>query len=157
MKTIVYFLSVCFLLSCQSPKEKIPAFGKDEVAREVREMLHNYHEDMTNEGLLSEFKYLDNSDEFFWVPPGYLSSINYDSVRIVIEGAVPGLSSVRYSWTTLDIYPLHNDIASFTGIVSGSIVDTAGIQTDVTLIESGTVIRRGDGWKLLNGQSRFLQ
>ena len=157
MKYISFFLFGCALISCDSSQQHDNQLDKDQIANEVKEMLHLYHEDMNNEGLLSEFKHLDNSDEFFWVPPGYLSSIDYDSVKTVIEGAAPGLSSVNYSWSSLKIFPLHQDIASFTGIVSGMIIDTSGTQTDVTLIESGTVIRRDDGWKLLNGQSRFLQ
>jgi hypothetical protein len=157
MKPILCIFSGWLLFSCNITQENIPTLDKDQLTSEVIEMLENYHNDMTKEGLLSEFKYLNDSDDFFWVPPGYASSINYDSVRNVIESAVPGLSSVSYSWSSLDVYPLHNDIASFTGIVSGSIVDTAGVQTNVTLIESGTVIRRESGWKLLNGQSRFLQ
>jgi len=35
-------------------------------------------------------------------------------------------------------------------------IDTSGIKSSAIIIESGTVIKRSDGWKLLSGQSAIL-
>jgi len=35
-------------------------------------------------------------------------------------------------------------------------IDTSGVKSSVQIIESGTVIKRKDGWKLLSGQSATL-
>ena len=40
--------------------------------------------------------------------------------------------------------------------MNGQTIDTAGIESNVLIIESGTLIKRGDGWKLLSGQSAIL-
>lgn len=42
------------------------------------------------------------------------------------------------------------------GIVKGSMLDTSGIKASILIIESGTVIKRSDGWKLIRGQSAIL-
>ncbi|MDW7690645.1 hypothetical protein R9C00_22195 [Flammeovirgaceae bacterium SG7u.111] len=53
----------------------------------------------------------------------------------------------------LEVFPLTNEIANYSGTVRGRMVDKSGVETNVTIIESGTVIKREDGWKLLSGQS----
>ena len=119
-------------------------------------MLGHYFEDMNKEGLLSEFRYLDNSSDFFWVPPGYSTSISYDSVAVILKATAPSLWSIDYKWETLRIIPLSAGMATFTGIIQGVITDTTGTVTKLRLIETGTVIRRKSGWKLLNGQMAIL-
>ncbi len=54
------------------------------------------------------------------------------------------------------MFPLSEKIANYSGIVKGSMIDTSGIKASVLIIESGTVIKRLDGWKLLSGQSAVL-
>jgi len=105
---------------------------------------------------MSEFKYLDNSKDFFWVPPGFNSPLSYDSVRIIIEANAKAIQSVNYKYDTLFINPLSFTIANYSAIVSGNLIDTAGIISPVRLIESGVLIKREDGWKLLSGQSAML-
>ncbi len=119
-------------------------------------MLSNYHEDIGKDGLTAEFKYLDKSADFFWVPPGYTTALNYDSVRTILEQNAPSLQTVKFHWKQLQVFPLSDEIASFTGIVDGQMIDTSGVESKVAIIESGTVIKRRDGWKLLCGQSAAL-
>ena len=123
---------------------------------EVRQMLLTYHEDIHRHGLLAEFEYLDQSPDFFWVPPGYQSPLNYDSVRAIIEATDLTLTEVEFSWDTLSIHPLSDEIATYSGIVRGRMLDTAGVELQLSVIESGTLIKRKSGWKLLSGQTAAL-
>ncbi|MEQ8217116.1 MAG: hypothetical protein RIM68_13725 [Arenibacter sp.] len=59
-------------------------------------------------------------------------------------------------WDTLQIFPLTNEIANYFGIVEGVMVDTSGLESAISIIESGTIIKRESGWKLLSGQSEIL-
>ena len=120
-------------------------------------MMHDYHNAMREEGLMSEFRFLDNSDEFYWVPPGYQSALTYDSVKYIIEDNARAMVTTDFRWKNLKIYPLSKSIANFSGEVSGLAVDTTNIKIDMSIIESGTLIKRKDGWKLLSGQSTILK
>ncbi len=130
---------------------------KEKVLKEVTAMLHNYFSDIKKEGLTAEFRYLDNSPDFFWVPPGYQTVIYYDSVYKTLLIHDQGLQSVAFYWSSLEVHPLSEEIANYTGIVKGTIVDTAGQVNQVHMIETGTAIKRAEGWKILSGQSRNLE
>ena len=75
---------------------------------------------------------------------------------MIIEGNGKAFSLIEYQWSAIKIYPLSEELANYTGIVNCSMTDTSGIKTDVSLIESGVLIKRGDGWKYLSGQTRVL-
>ena len=154
--TIAIIISSLYALSACRQSAELSASEKMAVSEEVRTMLGRYFEDMNKEGLLSEFRYLDNSPDFFWVPPGYTTSISYDSVAVVLKATVLTLRTIDYKWETLRIIPLSAELATFTGIIQGVIIDTTGTVTKLRLIETGTVIRRQSGWKLLNGQTAIL-
>lgn len=66
------------------------------------------------------------------------------------------LLSVKMEWDTLQVFPLTNEIANYSGIVDGVMIDTSGIEARMSILESGTLIKREDGWKLLSGQSKIL-
>ena len=66
------------------------------------------------------------------------------------------INTIQLSFEVLDIFPLSDFIASYSGIVSGEMTDTLNISTKFKIIESGTLIKRKKSWKLLNGQSRNL-
>ena len=152
-------MAVIFLLlliSCVQT-EKLNASEKELVVADVREMFNNYHSDIGKNGLTAEFKYLDRSPDFYWVPPGYNSALTYDSVHTILVNNAKLFREILFEWDTLQVFPLTNEIANYSGIVKGSMTDTAGIVTSVLIIESGTVIRRPDGWKLLSGQSAVLE
>lgn len=154
MKNAFYLLSLLTLsIAC---KKKDAPLNIDQVTTEVEQMLSDYHADIALEGLTAEFKYLDQSDDFFWVPPGYRTALSYDSVKSILEKNALAMASIAFEWDTLTIYPLSNEIASYTGIVAGQMTDTAGVASRVSIIESGTLIKRQGVWKLLNGQSAVL-
>lgn len=133
-----------------------PPFDKGKATSEIEQMLIDYHSEINKEGLLAEFKFLDSSNQFYWVPPGYESALSYDSVRSILIQNAKTLKFVTFEWQSLKVFPLKHDIGSYTGIVHGKMTDTAGLFSEMQIIASGTVIRREDGWKLLNGQSALL-
>ncbi len=116
-------------------------------------MLNDYHAAIKKDGLIAEFNYLDDSLDFFWVPPGYQSALSYDSVRTILEANAKAFKSTDLSWYTLEVFPQSNSLATYTGIVKGTMTDTANQTTNVSIIESGTLIKRENGWKLLCGQA----
>jgi hypothetical protein len=154
-----YYLAVIIILSLNScvKNEGLNASEKEQIIADVNDMFNNYHSDIRKEGLTAEFKYLDQSPDFFWVPPGYNSALTYDSVYSILEANAKLFSEVIFEWDTLQIFPLTKGIANYSGIVKGSMMDTSGKVAFVLIIESGTVIRRSDGWKLLSGQSAVLE
>ena len=143
------------LISCDQ-SNKLNETEKELIISEVIEMFDNYHNDVKEDGLTAEFKYLDQSDDFFWVPPGYKSALAYDSIRHILENNAKSFQAIEFKWETLQIYPLSEKIANYSGIVKGSMTDTSGNKSSVIIIESGTIIKRSDGWKLLSGQSAVL-
>jgi len=120
-------------------------------------MLREYCADIKANGLPAEFKYLDESMEFFWVPPGYSSWLSYDSVAAILKQRAPANRSVDNQWETLRIDPLTHEYATYTGKLRGTMIDTAGSIVKYTLLETGVVVKRKEGWKLLRGHSSVLQ
>ena len=155
MRFLALLLSLCTLASCRTPDTFTEA-DQQRVTAEVDSMLHAYLDAMREGGLEAEFDYLESTDAFFWVPPGYNSWISYDSVKTILHATAPTLRSVDYRWESLRIDPISHDRAIYTGTLSGALIDTSGQVTSLSMIETGTVIRREDGWKLLNGQSAVL-
>jgi hypothetical protein len=152
---ILTFLTVCSILSCGQPKP-LTEIEKKDITKDIRQTLDNYYNEISKTGLTAEFKYLDNSADFFWVPPGYSSSISYDSVIAVINKNAPVYKSVNNSFDTLRIIPLSKELAIYTGRLRSTMTDTADKETTLSLMETGVLIKRQDGWKLLNGQTSIL-
>ena len=155
---IKQFSGIFFLMAITScvQADELSESEKQLIINDVTEMFINYHDDIRKDGLTAEFKYLDQSADFYWVPPGYKSALSYDSVRHVLEINAKSFRAIEFDWDTLQVYPLSDKIANYSGIVKGSMTDTSGIKSSVLIIESGTVIKRFDGWKLLSGQSAML-
>ncbi len=156
MRKLSYVVLLLFItIACNSSNTSTD-FNKDRVTKNVLSMFDSYHYDISKEGLTAEFKYLDASDDFFWVPPGYNSTLSYDSIRHILEKSAKAFQTVIFSWDTIQVFPLTNEIANFTGIVNSHMVDTSGTSLTFKIIESGTLIKRKSGWKLLSGQSAIL-
>jgi len=68
----------------------------------------------------------------------------------------PVFSSIENVWDTLRVDPLTREYATYTGKFHGTMTDTTGGVTIVAGIETGVVVKRKDGWKLLRGQSSLL-
>lgn len=153
MQNLLYILlGVCLVLSCR-PSSTFDQAEKTSVELEVRDMFQRYHEAISKDGLTAEFAYLDSSSDFYWVPPGYHTPLSYDSVHSILMANAPSFTQVDFHWESLKLFPLSKNIVNFSGVVGGTMLDTAGNNVEVSLIESGTCIRRPDGWKLLSGQT----
>ena len=155
-KHLLVILSLFYINSCIQTYQ-LNNKEKQLIINEVTEMFNNYHNAIRNDGLIAEFNYLDQSPDFFWVPPGYNSALSYDSVRGILETNAKSFRSIVFAWDTLQVFPLTKAIANYSGIVAGSMVDTSGVISRLLLIESGTVIKRVDGWKILSGQTALLE
>ncbi len=153
---LIIFLIASIFTACQKPVASFTENDKKKMVDSIRLTLNNYYADIKKDGLTAEFQYLDNSKDFFWVPPGYKDPINYDSVVAVLTKNAPSFSSIHNTWDSLTIIPLSPELASYTGKIHSVMVDTAGKTMDIHLIETGTLIKRKDGWKLLNGQTSMI-
>ncbi len=129
---------------------------KESISTEIKQMFENFHHDITKNGLASEFKYLDNSSDFFWVPPGYTKTLDYKTIKDILIENAKLINFIEFSWESVQIFPLTNEIANYSGVVKCVQVDTNHNPMTFKVIESGTLIKREDGWKFLNGQSRNL-
>lgn len=144
------------LIACSGTPRQDAGFDKAAVELEVRTMFDQYFEAIRNGGLKAEFEYLDQTEDFFWVPPGFDSALGIDSVKSILTKNATSIEKIHFKWLDLQVHPQSNMLATYTGIVHGNMTDTAGTIQSINLIESGTVIKRKTGWKLLCGQSRNL-
>lgn len=151
------FLLLLPVLSCDQRTTELTTVEEQEIIHSIKETLNNYFTDIRNHGLTAEFKYLDNSPEFFWVPPGYSSAISYDSVVKILKQNAPQFRLVDNSFDTLRITPLNRELAIYTARLSSTMTDTNRIVSKLSLMETGVLIKRNDGWKLLSGQTTVIE
>lgn len=155
LRKTIPFIILLLLTACRQPEQLLPEEQK-EIEANVRQTLENYHAAVKKEGLKGEFAYLDSSTGFFWVPPGYLSAISYDSVASVLKQNTGRYTSIHNSFENLKILPLAQNLASYTAKLHSVMTDTAGRKATYTMLETGLLIKRGNSWKLLNGQTTLL-
>jgi hypothetical protein len=148
-------IALLTIVSCKQPVT-LTEDEKASIAEDIRQTLNNYYNDIRKSGLTAEFKYLDNSSDFFWVPPGHSSSISYDSVTTILKQNAPKYKSIDNSFDTLGIIPLSKELATYTGRINSTMTDTAGKTMTLELLETGILIKRREGWKLLSGQTSIL-
>ncbi|MBL7931964.1 MAG: hypothetical protein JNL60_08680 [Bacteroidia bacterium] len=130
---------------------------KEKVTTETTLMLQNYYEDVRKNGLLAEFKYLDSTNDFYWTPPGFSGPINFDSVSKLLRMNTPTFKSVTNVFDSLKISAMAHDSASYNGLIDSRMIDTSGNETHVKLRETGLLIKRKDGWKLLRGKTTVVE
>jgi len=156
MSRFILVLSVMLVIDTYGLCQTLSGKEQQSIIKEIRQTLDDYVKDVKSGGLTAEFKYLDSSVDFFWVPPGYQSAISYDSVATVLKQNALKFKSVDNLYDSLRIIPLARHLASYTARVNSTITDTTGAVFKSSLIETGILIRRKDGWKLLNGQTAIL-
>lgn len=151
----IALFATLFFGACQKA-HKLSASEKEAISSSVQQMLKDYCADIKASGLLAEFKYLDESPEFFWVPPGYSSWLSFDSVAAILKQRALAYRSIDNQWETLRVDPLTQEYATYTGKLKGITIDTAGSVVEYALLETGIVVKRKEGWKLLRGHSSVL-
>ncbi|HEV8286104.1 MAG TPA: nuclear transport factor 2 family protein [Chitinophagaceae bacterium] len=123
----------------------------------IQKTFRNYYNDLKTLGLTAEFKYLDSSSNFFWVPPGYPSAISYDSVATILKQNAAFFKSIDNRFEDLRIIPLSKELATYTARLHSTMTDTTGNTSNISLVETGVLIKRKDGWKLLSGQTAVIK
>jgi hypothetical protein len=144
------------LFSCDQ-KTVLTETEKKTITEEVRKTFAGYYDDVRKHGLTAEFRYLDSSRDFFWVPPGYGGPVSYDSIVAILTRADKKFRRIDNVTDSIRIIPVSREIAIYTARLHSSTLDTAGKQVLAELLESGVVIRRKDGWKLLSGQTSVIE
>jgi hypothetical protein len=154
MKKIVFLLPVIFAFACtHEEKPQLSDEEKGNIVMDVKEVLDNFNADVKAGGLTSEFRYLDNSADFKWIPPGYQSPISYDSATKMMTRSAGTYKEINNSFENLTINALSSDTASYTGKIKSMMTDTMGNIMTIYLNEKGKLVRRKDGWKLLSGET----
>jgi hypothetical protein len=154
-KFLIYLILLSqLLISCQTPQ--ISGDEKKKIAAEVKRTLVEYYNDIRDSGLSAEFKYLDSSEDFFWVPPGYNTAISYDSVAVAIKRAARSLKSLDNRFDTLSIFVLSDEYATYTCRLRSIVNDTAGKRDTFFMVETGLMVKRKNDWKLLQGQTSIV-
>lgn len=156
MIRILIFLLLLQLVSCKTSDEFTDKERID-VAKEVRETLNKLNADVKEKGMLAELNYLDSTQDFFWSPPGYWYNLKYDSVVKIMRANAVGITSLINNWDTLKITPLTEKYAAYTGRIHSISTSIEGKTTAMSLMETGVMVKRKDGWKILNGQTSILQ
>lgn len=144
------------LLSCTPQEKEFTSAEKESIRQEVKNMLLDYNAAIKSKGLSAEFQFLDSSKDFYWFPPGFKTWLGYDSIRAIISSNAPKLRSVINTYDSLRIDPISAEFATYSGILHSKMQDTSGMITEMRLKETGTVIKRGNQWKLLSGQTDIL-
>jgi hypothetical protein len=150
------FIVLLSFFGCDKKSQGLTQNDRVRVTQEVTEMLNTYAKAVQKNGLIAEFDFLDNSEDFFWIPPGYTSPLNYDSIRAILERNSNVITSSVFRHNSLLIVPLSKRLASYSSNVFCVMTDTSGAVNEFRLLETGTLIKRPDGWKLLNGQTVAL-
>ena len=127
------------------------------VTKEVRETLFKIDTEVKEKGLLAELKYLDSTQDFFWAPPGFWYNISYDSVVRIMRINASTITSVNNNWDTLKIIPISAKYATYTGRIHSITTTTTGKTVAMSLMETGLMVKRKDGWRIQSGQTSVLQ
>jgi hypothetical protein len=154
MKNFLIALNLFMLFSCAQNDRRVV---NNDLQKEVKSTIDNYYKELRKEGLAAELKYLDSSNQFFWVPPGYLNYANYNVIAGAIKRNAALLKSIDNRYDSLLIIPLTNDYAQFVMRTISTTIRADGDSIKSAFIESGVMVRRKDGWKFLSGQTSLLQ
>ncbi len=153
---LVLFFFISIYSFCQESKGPSNA-EKILISDTIRKTLTNYFSDVKQSGLLAEFKYLDSLSDFFWVPPGYSSAINFDSVAHILRRNATLYKSIENRFDDLKIIVLSKRIVTYTARIHSKSFDYSGKTFEMDLIETGILIKRPSGWKLQCGQTSILR
>lgn len=153
---VILFALIPSLIIIGSCKVNTSRIERERIIQQIRQTLEGYHDDIRAKGLTAEFQYLDHSDDFFWIPPGYSSPIPYDSVKAAILNNARLYESVSNTWDTLLVNPINSRYATFAGRFSTVMRDTGGQITRLKLVESGLLVKHNNKWKLLSGQTSVI-
>lgn len=149
---IAFLLTIISCNSSSSLSEK----DKKDIAAAVEQTLTDYYKDIREKGLLAEIMYLDSTADFSWTPPGFTKELPYDTIMDMIWQNAGKFPLVDNSFDSLHIEPLTKTNASYTAVIRSVMTDTSGKKDTFFLKESGILIKRENGWKLLSGKTTIV-
>lgn len=156
-KFIIMVLTGCVALSCvRNESDNLSQGARVRVVAEVLQLFDDYYAAVRDSGLTAEFDYLDHSEDFFWIPPGYTDPISYDSVEAVLLLNAGRYVSIDNAIDTIRVEPLTAGAARYVAKLRSVMKDTSGQIIAIQLLESGVVVKRKEGWKLLSGQTLLI-
>lgn len=126
------------------------------VDKEVKDMLYGYCNDLRSQGLQAQFHYMDNSGQFFWLPAGSTSAQGLDSTLAIAGRAMANVSVVNRSYDTLLVQPLTTTLAAYSARIRTVLSYTGGKDSTILTAETGTLVKRKDGWRFLYGQTTTI-
>lgn len=150
---LIFLLALVFSNSCKQGPPSLTDEQKGTLVMEIKETLDNYYADIKSGGLIAEFKYLDSTKDFSWMPPGYTKPISFDSVACILKANSGNYKEIDNSFENLNIEVLCEDSAVYSGKIRSIMTDTTNTPMTIYLNEKGKLIKRKDGWKLLNGET----
>jgi len=156
VKLILCIFCLAIVISCKQSSSVLSDTDRKNIVSDIQQTLLHYFKDIKEKGIKAEFAYLDSSADFFWVPPGRSISIGFDSVAAILNRGADRYRSIDNTFDTLQIFPINSELASYSGKVHSIITDTAGKTGTYQLVETGMMIKRKDGWKLLSGQTSLI-
>jgi len=149
-----FILVLCGLIaSCRSGLTEKEI---SQISDSVKITLKNYYDDVEHNGLNAEFKYLDSSNDFYWIPPGFDHPIGYDSIALMIRENATSFVQVKNRFDSLDVKVHNRDTASYVAVISSESTTSSGEEYGGILREKGVMIKRKGGWKLLHGETKSL-
>lgn len=149
-------IAICLTLITACASDNLSKRESKRITAEAQSMLEAYHRDLAIEGLTAEFKYLDSTDQFSWHPAGYDSPISYDSVAKVLLQLDDFYTSIKSKWDTLAIVPVSDTLVNYTGDFTTTMTDVTGFSETYEMHETGILIKRPDGWKMLSGKTTMM-
>ena len=158
MKTRNFVVLILFsfsIYSCNQQPEK--AFDAITIEKEVKEMFLAFDDSVRKDGFKKGLYFFDNSDAFYWVPSGYKYAIHFDSISTILNTYSSHFKYIDNTWDTLQIIALSKTYASFNGVINSYSITVDNDTTITKLSETGLVIKRGEHWKFLSGQTVVIE
>lgn len=159
IKTTIYIVIAVLWVGCETtiPAKEKASFDARATSLEAKATLEQYYLSIQEKGLSAEFDFLDTSSQFTWIPPGYREPLSFDSVRHLIEENAAMGTSIANTWDTLIVNALSPEIACYSGRFKSTVIDSTGFELVLTFTETGILVKRPDGWKLLQGQTALVR
>ena len=156
MRKFILLIFIPLLIKCGNRETSSNVPDRKNIIASATKALQDYYEDMRTNGMLAEFNWQDSSSDYFWVPPGYSGPISFDSVAKEIRRIALLVKKVDVRWEKLEVLPLTAEYVTYTGRLSSTITDRTGRTTTNRFLETGILVRKQNGWKLLCGQTGKL-
>lgn len=150
--TILAAMLVVFS-GCRQQANLTGTFQPSVVKSEVEDMLKAYTKSFNALDIDNTQKYIDDSEDFFWIYTPDKNPVNSDYVKKVIKKEIEKYRAIDIRFYYIRVNPLTENIAVYTGGWEEASENHKGDIEKFFGVETGVVIKRNGGWKFLNGQT----